>query len=342
LVFGKWFDERPSLMDLGVVKNKSYTIDIQGLYEGEKEIRYTRDAFGLRGNRSHNNPASIKILCVGGSTTDQRYIDDSQTWQTVLETELLTKNPMFFVANAGVDGQSTLGHIANFEHWFAKIKDLKPAYVLYYIGINDAFRFNKQQQEEALRELMNGPGKEYEPQRRFPYHKSAFYSLYALYKGNREADKLQLRHHKLDLSKATYTQTPMLGEDFYKGYDTLMQQFTHRLRVLDSLTKTMGAKSVFVSQATNHYAFSEEGVKGVATHFTNDRIVFNGMDAYYLISRTHQQIQSFCADSILFINGYDGVGFQSDDFYDYVHLNPQGARKLGLHIAQAFAQLQPK
>ena len=37
-----------------------------------------------------------------------------------------------YVVNAGVDGQSTVGHIKNFDWWFPNIPDLKVKYFLFY------------------------------------------------------------------------------------------------------------------------------------------------------------------------------------------------------------------
>ena len=41
------------------------------------------------------------------------------------------------VVNAGIDGQSTHGHIWNFKFWFNKIPSLKTKYIIFYIGINE-------------------------------------------------------------------------------------------------------------------------------------------------------------------------------------------------------------
>ena len=47
------------------------------------------------------------------------------------------KNKNFKIANAGIDGQSTVGHIWNFKNWLINIKDLNPKAIIFYIGIND-------------------------------------------------------------------------------------------------------------------------------------------------------------------------------------------------------------
>ena len=50
-------------------------------------IYYSRDQWGLRGE-SFKNPSDVKMLTVGGSTTDQRYITEGETWQDVMATTL--------------------------------------------------------------------------------------------------------------------------------------------------------------------------------------------------------------------------------------------------------------
>ena len=46
---------------------------------------YKRDNYGLRGD--YNKISDIEIAAIGGSTTDERWIDDKLTW-----TYLLQKN----------------------------------------------------------------------------------------------------------------------------------------------------------------------------------------------------------------------------------------------------------
>ena len=42
------------------------------------------------------------------------------------------KNKNFKIANAGIDGQSTVGHIWNFKNWLINIKDLNPKAIIFF------------------------------------------------------------------------------------------------------------------------------------------------------------------------------------------------------------------
>jgi lysophospholipase L1-like esterase len=335
IIFGNWF-KNESLQKLGFIKDKEYKIDVSKLYTRNELINYTRDKYGLRGNSILNHPEKIDILTIGGSTTDQRYIDDKETWQSVLERELNENKLNYCVANAGIDGQSTVGHIYNFSLWFSNIDKLKPKYVFYFIGINDAFRFQESTSNDGQNSLLQGPGAEYFPKRIIPFHKSAFYNIYRIIKGNRESSLLKLRHQKnVNFNIMEYTQTPLLNPTFYENYKILINSYIKRVQKLDSLTKSIGAVPVFISQASNHYYLKDSIINGVNTIFENSDIKFNGVDAYNLLKIAHNSLKTYCGDSIIFINTFN-YHYERSDFYDYVHMTPTGSKKLGKNIAYQF------
>ncbi len=133
-----WFGGR-ALNPLSIPLDVELQFDVRDLYESPEGpmITYRRDRHGLRGR--YVDPGSIEILTIGGSTTDQRYLDDQRTWQSVLQRAFAQDGRDVEVVNAGVDGQSTLGNLANFEYWFPKIPGLNARFVLVYVGTNDFF-----------------------------------------------------------------------------------------------------------------------------------------------------------------------------------------------------------
>ena len=125
--------------DANILRDFSFEYNISGLYPSEsKKVFYHRDKNGLRDDCESSS--EIKILTVGGSTTDQRYIPFKSTFQKVLQDKLWTEFGAFgCVSNAGVDGHTTWGHNFAFQYWFPLIKNLSPDYVIFYVGLNDAF-----------------------------------------------------------------------------------------------------------------------------------------------------------------------------------------------------------
>ncbi|HYH16680.1 MAG TPA: hypothetical protein VD794_15725, partial [Flavisolibacter sp.] len=133
LIFGGWVRSSNNLNNLGILRNIQRQHHLDGLYpDSTGIIHYTRDKYGFRGPSIYNTPEKIDILTIGGSTTDQRMLDDSKTWQVVLENNFKRMGQHYLIANAGIDGQSTSGHIKNFELWFPQVKSLKPKYFIFY------------------------------------------------------------------------------------------------------------------------------------------------------------------------------------------------------------------
>ena len=72
------------------------------LYNGIKNINYVKDRYGFRGLRKNVN--EIDILTVGGSTTDERYLQTEDTWSEKLEQKINNnyKNLDIDIVNAGM------------------------------------------------------------------------------------------------------------------------------------------------------------------------------------------------------------------------------------------------
>ncbi len=120
-------------------------VDVKKKYDTSKlefprEINisnYIRDKNGYR-PYNKNYIKNGTILTIGGSSTDQRFVDDNRTWQSNLENDL-----NLAVINGGVDGQTTYGHIFSIENWHSKsLITKKIDAIIFYIGINDV-RFAK-------------------------------------------------------------------------------------------------------------------------------------------------------------------------------------------------------
>lgn len=135
LVLGTWLKPKPTA---SLIPNASYGKHLkwnaQEIYRSSTPVlvNYTRDYQGYR----NFNPAhrGNKILTIGGSTTDQRFVSNGKTWQDELER----LNPTTNVINGGVDGQSALGHLFAIQNWHAtELKDKQISKIIIYFGIND-------------------------------------------------------------------------------------------------------------------------------------------------------------------------------------------------------------
>ena len=51
---------------------------------------------------------------------------------------IFSKNFNLKVLNAGIGGQTSFGHKKMFDLWFSRHQELKPKFVIVYLGINDS------------------------------------------------------------------------------------------------------------------------------------------------------------------------------------------------------------
>ena len=327
LIFGGWLDPR-RLNRLNILKDRVYRHDVSSLYQTDRPlITYTRDRHGLRG--AYGSPADIRILTVGGSTTDQRHVRDGETWQDALQQNLSKAGIRAAVANAGVDGQSSFGHIANFKWWFPDIPGLAPEFIVYYVGINDyhkdsADRFDQYVAESAnptLRERIRD--------------NSAIWNLLKTLQGTYKAMVVQ----RLDHRRVSFGEVRWVREPLQANYDFMaarLEAYAQRLRLLADLTHKAGAIPVFVTQPSRHYRVVQGVLEGQdVTHNFDGRPV-NGLDFRGIMRRMDGVAAAVAAEKGgLLVDLSARTDWADADFYDFVHMTPQGAAKVGQFLSDA-------
>jgi hypothetical protein len=326
LIFGGWFSEQNKINNLGILTNINLHYPLNELYvDSASSITYTRDKYGLRGNSSFNHPEKIDILTIGGSTTDQRYINDGRTWQDVLENEFKKIDKNVIVSNAGMDGQSTFGHIKNFELWFPYVPGLKPKYIIFYIGINDFHLIadNSKYDELSINNSIWSSIK----------NNSAIINLYRKIRGAITAKRLRIDNNKVDFKGLKYIDKPIADSRFLELYKkNNLVLFKNRLIKLIELTKNLGAEPIFVTQPSIGYKFNEGKLVGVENLGSNTGYLYNGVDYYILITELNKVIKEVVNNRYTIIELTSLSIWNESDFYDFYHNTPSGANKIGKEI----------
>ena len=310
-------------LSLNVLKDVKLQYDTHHLYQSNKPfISYTRNIYGLRSKNFF--PNEIEVLAVGGSTTDQRYIDDQEEWVAIFEAHSGLSS-----ANAGVDGQSTYGHLKNFEKWFTKIPKLRPKYIVFYVGVNDFYKdegynYDVVTSKEVTKDFL------------YYWNTSHLQFLRRLIIGINKAIKSNVGHGKANLSKQQTTSSGLVDKSLYK---TLMSKRLHeyssRLIKLASYSRSLGAIPVFVTQSTAEEVIFAK--KGKAFSFKTDYDFYqiNGIDRVHMRQIFNQTTMTVCNDiSVsICIDLANELKFNLSDFYDLVHNTPSGAEKIGRYLA---------
>ena len=137
IFFGYWFDQDNLGSYMREHRMKKTLYELKSDEKIYKHI-YKRNYYGFRGEEINLN--EIRAILVGGSTADERYKPEEFTIVGFLNKKFEEKGSKLKIINAGIEGQSTMGHISNFKHWFPKLKNFSPDYIIFYIGINDALK----------------------------------------------------------------------------------------------------------------------------------------------------------------------------------------------------------
>jgi lysophospholipase L1-like esterase len=97
--------------------------------------QHTKNSLGFRGPEPPRDFASrLTILTIGGSTTECLFLTDGKTWTDEMARRLAETFPNVWVNNAGLDGQSTYGHLILLRSF---VDDLRPRVAVFLIGVND-------------------------------------------------------------------------------------------------------------------------------------------------------------------------------------------------------------
>lgn len=332
--FGNWRHTKGAER-LSVPQNVAIEKDISDIYPSETgKIFYRRDANGLRG--PFTDVSEVKLLTLGGSTTDQSDISEGDTWQDVLAADFRKEGKEVQIANAGIDGQSVLGHSRSLRIWLRHIPGLKPGYVLAYIGINDLCTDEKMyapffEDENSLESLIA--------------RRSALYYLYQTFRGIVIIAKKRLRAGKFVYPRApsekdhALTSTPLF-ENYDGLFDRSLDAYEQRLRRLLRRIRTFKAIPIFVTQKKYYFRNKEGRIFGLAEPFDCWGQEINGVDAYHAFNFLNQRTLKVCREeSLMCFDLAKELDLKYSDYSDREHTTPSGSAKIGHYFYKKMKHL---
>jgi lysophospholipase L1-like esterase len=319
LIFGDWLTEDTDLSMLNVRPN---TIDVEPspVYPAGRMITYSRDKYGFRGGAG--DASRIDVLAVGGSTTNERYVDDSDTWAVRLQRLLGERNCPLTIANAGVDGYSTIGHIASFDQWFDRVPGLKPRIVLVYAGINDALLNPSAMPADDRRKY----GSWWREAEHYVAAHSAVRRLYVTLRGWWRAREGHVLHGEVPVTKDTAWEPASLPADFAAQAARRTAPYRDRLQRLNQLIHGFRATPVYITQVRVDGRETDGRWQQVA----GSRGAF---DTAMLLAIDRATLD-FCRDTAETCIDLAGrIHFEPADHYDAVHTTPSGSTRTAAFLA---------
>ena len=322
LVFGTWvFGPSFGSLNLPRAVERRYAV---GHAPAGGIVVYTRDRHGLRGR--YAGPDTIGILALGGSTTNEVYVSDGETWTDRLGQRFAQAGRALSVVNAGAEGQTTVGHLRNFDVWFPLIPNLKARYILAYVGVNDmALDADGTSPDQDRYDRMESP----EPFRRaaqFAKNHSVFYRLWRTWRGMKRAERHQLVHTSLDHAAFAWTEVsaPVAEPQPGSELDRRLGAYRARVAALIARIRQEGAEAIVVTQARSNWR--REGGKVLFAHPPDER---PNTGAYAETMLFNRAAMAACREaSAICVDLGSEIEFKPGDFYDHVHTTPQGSDRI--------------
>ena len=343
LLLGGWLGER-RFGGLRVLRGVSVEREVTDWYPREAPIHYTRDERGLRG--APRDLSTVDLLTLGGSTTDQIYLDDAETWQARLEQLAAAEGQQLRVVNAGLDGQTTVGHRLALESWLPELEGLseRPAgqglAVLVYAGVNDFYL------------PTDADPATWSATRRFVAERSLLLHLGHVLGGWWAVQTRYelLGHRQVDWGAQTWTHQG-LHPDAAALVAPQAAAFGERLRGLLPALEALGARPIFVTQRFAAWERRGEQVVGVSRRFRMAGAELNGVDVHAAMGAFNEATRAVCAEvGGTCVDVAETCPIPSASFYDWVHPDPEGTAVLagclweGLHqsVSRGRIPLPPK
>ena len=328
IIFGYWFSE----FNLGpyMREHRLKKVPVTLLYNNETyNYLYKRNYHGFRGEEI--DPEKIEAVIIGGSTTDERYKPSKFSITENLNRLLEKKGFKFKIINAGIAGQSTYGHIYNFQHWFPKLKNFSPKLYIFYIGINDQWT----KQEE-----IDDPGKSGNV--KSPKKLEAFFDN--LKSRSFFSDKLRilkLKYYTTD-KKVTHDRNYFIGEGWkqkkvvkdykYINYNKALQ--LHDIEHLKSKYEKKISSYLNNIKILNNYTINNNALAIFIT-----QVQFDGLKEENLFILNYSLIEYCNRENLNCIDLGKKLDGKLDFFYDLAHTTKLGSQVIAETVINDLTQI---
>ena len=265
-------------------------------YGHEGTIQYKRDANGLRG--APPDPHGVSVVTIGGGHADQPWIDEKETWQHRLESRAADERVPLLIANAGLEGLSSVDQVRVLGEWLPGIDGL------FDPGGSNRVRVLLDMGVEELFVAAEAPG---------------------LFGGPKEDRAALLGQEPVAWGAQVWTDTPVQADAAALVSDRA-EAWRVRLRGLLGQVEALGARPILVSQRLGVWDHKDRQIVGVARTFTVAGVPMNGVDLHAVMSAFNQVTMEVCAEAGgTCIDLAETCHLTAPQFMDWTHLDPGGA-----------------
>lgn len=310
--------------------HQRYIFHNEGASKLDPVTHHTKNSLGFRGPEPPADFSQrLTVLTIGGSTTECLFLSDGKTWTDAMGRRLERAFPDVWVNNAGLDGQSTYGHLILLRDF---VDALRPRVAVFLIGVNDIGLDASNPYDTAL----TPPGSRVRSAAVFVRDHSELAGLAQNLLRAARAKQEGFGHGQIDL-----TTIPHLEHDEAATQATIakfsaqLPAFASRVAAIVDECRSHGIEPILVTQPALYgdavdpatgVDLSTLQVKGAA----NGRLWWRVQELYNDVTR-----QTAHARGVVLVDAARDLPKDSRLFYDFMHFTNEGAARLGELIAAA-------
>lgn len=277
---------------------------------------------------------SDRILCVGGSTTECLYLDQAETWTSLLQKRLRagSRGRVVWVGNAGFSGYGTFQHLEFITH-----SPLVPQMdcLIFLVGLNDLSHFVGGRDSYTSF---------FHPQMKIkPLLVKS--NLANLVRAAWDAWSRRFKTPSVEVEDETGRNYRLRREKRARSGDRVplpdpgaaLDDYADRLRRIVDCCAEKGLRVVFVTQPVlwdKDLSDSERALLWMGE--TSDGRYVDVVDLREALDRYNAVVQSVARELGITVVDLEGMSGDARFFYDDCHLNEAGAAEAARRIAEAF------
>ncbi|MEX2213289.1 MAG: SGNH/GDSL hydrolase family protein [Phycisphaeraceae bacterium] len=307
----------------------------------------TTNSLGLRGPE-FSDEDRVRILCIGGSTTECLYLDDTRTWPALLGQKLNADKPGVWVGNAGRSGLNCIDHLTLVRHlpeaW-------KVDCWLVLCGVNDLNMYRHGTADDRIR-------RSYELT--FPYRRPGISStlqrplqrnLYTWHLMEKVFQRIKEKMSDPNRAVAQDREGEWVEQTLRhliattttaetKDFTADLQRYRGYLQQIIAEARTRKITVVFATQPTSWSAKPPDDIREHLKALGADEIFFQWQaNSALALDQFNQVMRDLCkAEGMQCIDVARVVPPNTECFYDDCHFTEQGAEVVAAHLAGALKE----
>jgi lysophospholipase L1-like esterase len=314
-------------------------VDVRGGLPGIEGVQtITTDGQGFRVVPPIDYAAKrgFRIVAVGGSTTEQIYLDDRRTWPYLMQQQLTADwSAPVEVINTGVSGLRAEHHLATLK----RVMRFAPDLAVILVGVND---WNRHIVKEMARR--GHPERVLDP---MAEHRWRFFrnSLLGRLIWRRPAEP-GLAAFRIDHGEYYTPQRNSLSRPVQLSFRpaTVDEHYAATIRAIARLCRRHATRCMFVTQPT---AYRDEAPEEVRRGFwmtpPNQDYTLDLASLVTIAALYNDTLRAIAAEeNALACNPAPSLPPTFAAFYDEVHLNAGGSRMLADLLARCISQAVPR